>query len=170
MIQYTYKARDNQGKLYENVMIAESEDSVHNQLSEKGLWIIELKKTKSSNKSILNMELDGIFAEIMGVGLKDIVVFCRQFSTLVNSGVAMMRSLNILASQSENFKLSKILKQIRDDVEQGISLSEAFGKHPAVFDSLFISMIKAGETGGVLDEVLNRIAAFMEYKARLSAK
>ena len=170
MIQYTYKARDNQGNLHENVMVAESEDVVHNQLSEKGLWVIELKKTKSSSNSILDIKLDGIFAEMMGVGLKDIVIFCRQFSTLVNSGVAMMRSLNILASQSENLKLSKILKLVKDDVEQGISLSEAFSKHPAIFDSLFVSMIKAGETGGVLDEVLNRIASFMEYKARLSAK
>ena len=118
----------------------------------------------------MDIELDGFFSELMGVGLKDLVIFCRQFSTLINAGVAMMRSLNILALQTENPKLAKILKLVKDDVEQGESLSAAFGKHPTIFDRLFVSMIKAGETGGVLDEVMNRIALFMENRAKLSAK
>ncbi|HBG49763.1 MAG TPA: pilus assembly protein PilC [Cyanobacteria bacterium UBA9971] len=170
MVQFLYKARDEQGSLHQNVVTAESIDLARSQLSEKGLWVIEIEENKKHKKAVLDIELDGFFAEITGVGLKDLVIFCRQFSTLINAGVAMMRSLNILSLQTENFKLAKILKQVKDDVEQGESLSAAFGKHPVVFDRLFVSMIKAGETGGVLDEVMNRIALFMENRAKLSAK
>lgn len=170
MIQYTYKARDRQGNLCESLIVAESEESARNLIFEKGLWVIELKKSKNGGKALLDFNLDNIMAEIIGIKLKDMVVFCRQFAALINSGVAMMRSLNILCSQSENPKMARILKQIKDDVEQGSCLSEAFSKHPKVFDRLFISMIKAGETGGVLDQVLNRIASFMEYRAKLTAK
>jgi len=170
MVQYNYKARDAQGALVQNFINAESLKNAREQLLEKGYWILEINEVINKKKTALDFELDGVFSEIMGVGLKDLVVFCRQFSALVNSGVAMMRSLTILSIQTENFKLRKILKQIKDDVEQGISLSEAFAKYPNVFDRLFVSMIKAGETGGVLDEVMNRIALFMENRARLSAK
>ncbi len=170
MIQYAYKARDKQGNLQENIVISESEEAALKQLYEKGLWVIQIRKGKIGDKTLLDIELDGVFSKLTGVGLKDIVVFCRQFAALVNSGIPIMRALNILSSQAENKGLSDILKKIRDDVEQGISLSDAFSKHPKIFDRLFVSMIKAGETGGVLDEVLNRVSAFMEYRARLSAK
>jgi len=170
MVQFQYKARDEQGSLHQNFVTAESVENAKEQLFEKGLWVIEIVKVNDNKKALLDFELDGFFAEIMGVGLKDLVIFCRQFAALVNAGVAMMRSLNILSLQTENPKLAKILKNVKEDVEQGISLSEAFGKHPSVFDRLFVSMIKAGETGGVLDEVMNRIALFMENRAKLSAK
>ena len=170
MIQYSYKARDKNGNLLENVLNAENEDAARNHLIEKGLWIVEIKKNKDSNKSWTDINLDGIFSQMSSVGLRDLVVFCRQFSALVDSGIAMLRSLNILASQTKNPALVKILESVRDDVEQGINLSEAFSKHPKVFDKLFVSMIKAGETGGVLDQVLQRIASFMEYRAKLTAK
>ncbi|HSA06702.1 MAG TPA: type II secretion system F family protein [Candidatus Gastranaerophilales bacterium] len=170
MIQYSYKARDKQGNLYESIISAENEDAALSYLTEKGLWIVHIKKAKNKDKSILNLELDKLIIKLTGVGLNDIVVFCRQFAALVNSGIPILRSLNILSSQTENQGFAEILKKIKDDVEQGISLSEAFGKHPKIFDRLFISMIKAGESGGVLDEVLNRISGFMEYKAKLSGK
>lgn len=170
MVQFQYKARDEKGILHQNLVSAESIEAAKSQLSDKGLWIIELEKVKDNKTAFLDFELDGILSEIMGVGLKDLVIFCRQFAALVNAGVAMMRSLNILALQTENPKLAKVLKQIKTDIEQGISLSEAFAKYPDIFDRLFISMIKAGETGGVLDEALNRIALFMENRAKLSAK
>lgn len=169
-MQFQYKARDRQGVLHENVITAESSEDAGNRLSEKGLWVVKIEESGKEKKSILDFELDGFFAELSGIGLKDLVIFCRQFAALVNAGVAIMRSLNILSSQATNPKMSKILKSIKDDVEQGINLSEAFGKHPVAFDRLFVSMVKAGETGGVLDEVLNRTALFMENKAKLSAK
>lgn len=173
MAQFTYKARDKNGSLHENVLTAESEDSVRNQLAEKGLWVVEVKQAKAgkgSLKSLADINLDGYIAELQGVGLKELVVFCRQFSALVDSGIAMLRSLNILSSQTKGPKMKQVLTDVRDNVEQGISLSDSFNKHPKVFDRLFVSMVKAGETGGVLDQVLQRIAAFMEYRARLQAK
>ncbi len=170
MIQYAYKARDKQGNLHENIIISESEEAALKQLYDKGLWVIRIRKGKSAGGSVLDIDLDEVLSKLTGVGLKDIVVFCRQFAALVNSGIPIMRALNILSSQAENKGLADILKQIKDDVEQGVSLSDAFSKHTKIFDRLFVSMIRAGETGGVLDEVLNRISAFMEYRARLSAK
>jgi len=153
MVQFQYKARDEQGSMHQSVVVAESIEIAQSQLSDKGFYVLELEEIRKHKKALWDIELDGFFAEIMGVGLKDLVIFCRQFAALINAGVAMMRSLNILSLQTENPKLAKILKQIKDDVEQGISLSEAFGKHPAV-----------------LDEVMNRIALFMENRAKLSAK
>ncbi len=171
MIQYAYKARDKQGNLHENIIVSESEDAALKQLYDKGLYVVQIRKGKAgAAKSIFDINLDGYIAKLTGIGLKDVVVFCRQFSALVNAGIPIMRALNILSSQAENQALADILKQVRDEVEQGISLSDAFSRHPKTFDRLFISMIKAGETGGVLDEVLNRISGFMEYKARLSSK
>jgi type IV pilus assembly protein PilC len=170
MVQFQYKARDEEGILHQNVISAESAESARDNLSAKGLWVVELQKVDTRKKTLLDIDLNGILPELMGVGLRDLVVFCRQFSALVNSGIAMLRSLNILCTQAENPKLARILKQVKDDVEQGLSLSEAFGKHPDVFDRLFVSMIKAGETGGVLDDVMNRIALFMENRAKLEAK
>lgn len=169
MTQYSYKARDKNGNLIENTLTAESDEYARNMLAEKGLWVVELKKG-TAGSSLADVNLDKYLAEIIGISLKDKVVFCRQFSALVDSGIAILRSLNILSSQTKSPKLAQILTEIRDDVEQGISLSDAFNKHPKAFDKLFVSMVKAGETGGVLDQVLQRIASFMEYRARLTTK
>ena len=170
MPQYKFKARDENGSMVENVIAADNTDLAKVMLQDKGLWVIDIKSSSIEPKNLLNINLDDYLSVLMGVSLKDLVIFCRQFASLVNAGVAMMRALNIMAEQTQNPAFSKILKEIKDEVEQGISLSEAFGKYPKVFDTLFISMVRAGETGGVLDEVLNRIAKFMEDKARLSAK
>jgi type IV pilus assembly protein PilC len=170
MTQFRYKARDSQGILHENVITADNETSAKAQISEKGLWLVDLRSIQDKRGSILDIELDGIFGSLTGVGLRDLVIFCRQFSSLVNSGVAMIRTLTILSEQAENPSFRKILKSVKNDVEQGTSLSEAFSKFPKTFDRFFISMIKAGETGGVLDDVLGRIAKFMEDKAKLSNK
>jgi type IV pilus assembly protein PilC len=88
------------------------------------------------------------------VKLKQIAIFCRQFATMVNSGLPILRALSILGDQTESKELAKVLVQTRMDVEQGASLSNAMVKHPKAFNNLFISMIRAGETGGVLDQVL----------------
>lgn len=170
MPQFKYKARDAQGRLVEAVIIGENEQLIKTQLSEKGLWLVSISTVKEKSSSILDFELDNILGFLNGVGLRDMVVFCRQFSVLVNSGIAMMKTLAILSEQAENPKFRKILTDIKNQVEQGSTLSEAFGKYDNVFDSLFVNMLKAGETGGVLDEVLNRLAGFLEERAKLSAK
>ncbi len=96
------------------------------------------------------------------VKAKDLTVFSRQFATMINSGLAMLRALSVLEEQTENPKLAEVLGQVRADVEAGISLSDALEKHPKVFSPLYVNMVRAGEIGGILDEVLNRLATQLE--------
>jgi type IV pilus assembly protein PilC len=166
MPQYKYKARDDKGNLLENVASAETLNELRLHLKEKNLYLIDAEDANKP-KSILDANLDDYLQQFSKVSLSDMVVFSRQYSALINAGVAMMRALTILSEQSENYKLRKILTIVKSDVEQGISLSDAFAKHPDTFDILYVAMVRAGETGGVLDEVLNRIAKFLEDRARL---
>lgn len=172
MAKFKYKARDERGTYQESVLLADDIEEARSQLTNKGLWLLELYEAKDKSKSLLDMELDEHLAKVGlgGVGLKDKVIFCRQFATLINSGVAVVKALNILAMQLENKYFAKIILEVKNLVEQGSNLSDAFAAYPDVFDKLFINMVKAGETGGVMDEVLNRIAKFMEDKAKLSSK
>ena len=96
------------------------------------------------------------------VKARDLTVFSRQFATMINSGLSMLRALSVLEEQTENKKLAKVLTQVRGDVEAGIALSDALEKHPKVFSPLYVNMVRAGEIGGILDEVLNRLATQLE--------
>lgn len=111
-----------------------------------------------------------IFAKFEKIKLKDMVVFSRQFSAMIGSGVAMLRTLTIIAEQCENEKLKVVLTDVRNQVEAGSNLSDAMGKHPETFDRLYVSMVKAGETGGILDAVMKRVAEFMEARQKLTDK
>jgi type IV pilus assembly protein PilC len=106
------------------------------------------------------------------VKLKDLAVFARQFATMINAGLSLLRTLNILADQTENPVLMKAIGEMRDDVERGSSLSASMSKHPKIFSGLFVAMVRAGETGGQLDTVLTRIADNYEadYKLRQKVK
>ncbi|HEY9656227.1 MAG TPA: type II secretion system F family protein, partial [Crinalium sp.] len=106
-------------------------------------------------------------ASMAKVTVKDQAVFSRQFAVLVNAGVAMVRGLGVLSEQCTNPKFKVALLDISTDVQQGMNLSDAMRKHPACFDNLYVAMIQAGEVGGVLDEVLNRLAKLLEDVARL---
>jgi type IV pilus assembly protein PilC len=104
------------------------------------------------------------------VKLKEVAVFSRQFATMINSGLSMLRALNILAEQTDNKTLADIANQVRIDVEKGSSLSAALARHPKVFSRLYVSMVRAGETGGVLDSVLLRLASTIEKQVELRRK
>jgi type IV pilus assembly protein PilC len=101
---------------------------------------------------------------------KDIVIFTRQFSTMIDAGLPLVQGLNILAEQSTNPTLKVILKQITKDVEGGSTLAEALKKHPKVFDDLFVNLVSAGEVGGILDTILQRLATFIEKAEDLKSK
>ncbi|HHO77388.1 MAG TPA: type II secretion system F family protein [Deltaproteobacteria bacterium] len=101
---------------------------------------------------------------------KDIVIFTRQFATMINAGLPLVQCLEILASQQPNPTLKKILSQIKQDVEGGSTFADALGKHPKVFDNLYVNLVAAGEIGGVLDTVLNRLAVYMEKNEALKNK
>lgn len=111
-----------------------------------------------------------LLARFETVKLKDMVVFSRQFSAMVGSGVAMLRTLTIISEQCENEKLRAVITDVKNQVEGGSNLSAAMQRHAEVFDRLYIAMVKAGETGGILDEVMKRVSEFLEARARLTDK
>ncbi|WP_017306472.1 type II secretion system F family protein [Spirulina subsalsa] len=115
-----------------------------------------------------NFDLNALAENMTSITVKDKAVLSRQFSVMVNAGVAMVRCLGILTEQCDNPKMKKALKAISSDVQEGISLSEAMRKHPACFDQLYVSMVEAGEVGGVLDQVLDRLAMLLENMQRLA--
>jgi type IV pilus assembly protein PilC len=146
---YAYKVRDRGGNLISGTLVADNEGLVLQRLREQGLTPLEVGKQGRS----LNIELTK-----KKVKLKELSVFSRQFATMVNSGLPILRALSILASQTNNAELARVLSECRADIEQGASLSSAMQKHPKVFNDLFVSMVKSGETGGSLDNVLLRLA------------
>lgn len=160
---YEYKVRDRSGNLVSGELVGDSEGLVMTKLREMGLTPIEVKKAKTGLKLEINLRPGR-------VKLKDLAVFSRQFATMVNSGLPILRALAILADQTENKELEKVLTQVRLDVEQGQSLSGAMEKHPKAFNDLYIAMVKAGETGGVLDNVLLRVADNIEKEVELRRK
>jgi type IV pilus assembly protein PilC len=118
-------------------------------------------------KKGLNLEINIRPAKVK---LKELSVFSRQFATMVNSGLPILRGLAILAEQTDSKELARVLEAVRNDVEQGASLSAAMQKHPKVFNDLYIAMIRSGETGGVLDDVLLRLASLLEREVHLRQK
>jgi type IV pilus assembly protein PilC len=161
---YKYSARDSKGRIAKGELEATDIAALKNKLRNQGLWLIS---QNSSEQSLLPF-LEGFFDK--KIGLKDMVVFSRQFSAMIEAGIAILRVLTVLIQQTENPKLKAILQEIKRDIEQGVPLSESMQKFPEAFDSLYVSMVKAGELGGVLDVVLNRVAGFLESRSKLSNK
>src|SRR3977135_99671 len=143
---YTYRVRDKDGRLLEGSLEADSTTLVANRLQAMGYMPVSIEKQASSKLS-LEIKIPGMSDRIKG---KDIAVFSRQFATMINSGLSLIRALHILADQTENKRLAEITGEVRLDVERGSSLSQALGRFPKAFDQLFVSMVRAGETGGVL--------------------
>ncbi|MEA2435306.1 MAG: type pilus assembly protein PilC [Actinomycetota bacterium] len=163
---YAYRVRTKEGRVIQGKMDADGEAAVASRLRSQGLIPVQITKEAGAG---MKMEIS-IFPE--KVKLKDLAVFSRQFSVMINSGLSLLRTLNILSEQTENGKLAKTIAEVRDDVERGSSLSGSMSKHPKVFSTLFVSMVRAGETGGQLDTVLARVADNYEadYKLRQKVK
>lgn len=163
---YDFTARDSAGKVQKNTMEAPSESAVASRLREKGLTPLQV--TAQGGKG-LNKELT-----IPGFGdkitLKDIAIMSRQLATMISSGLSLLRSLMILAEQTESKPLAKVLGEVRSDVETGQSFSKALGRHPNVFPPIMLNMVKAGEVGGFLEEVLLSIAKNFENEVALRGK
>jgi type IV pilus assembly protein PilC len=164
---YAYRVRTREGRVLEGKMEADGEGAVATRLRQQGM--VPLQISKEAKKVGLKTEFT---IKEKRVKLKDIAVFSRQFSTMIASGLSLLRTLNILAEQTENPTLAKTVGALRDDVERGSSLSAAMSKHPKVFSTLYVSMVRAGETGGQLDTVLVRVAESLEadYKLRQKVK
>ena len=163
---YAFRVRTREGRVIDGTMEAEGEAAVASRLRAQGMVPITISK---ESKGGMKMELHILPQRVK---LKDIAVFGRQFATMISSGLSLLRTLSILAEQTENPLLAKTIGQVRDDVERGSSLSASMSKHPKVFNNLFVAMVRAGETGGQLDTVLNRVADNFEadYKLRQKVK
>jgi type IV pilus assembly protein PilC len=164
MAVFRYSAKDNTGRLISGVIEADTDAMVVDRLRDMGFFITNLERTVE--RTDVFQSLQGMF----GIGLKDLAIFSRQFATMVSSGLSLVRTLSILEQQTTNKRLKGIIAQVRVDVEAGRPLSDAMGRHPKAFSSLYVNMVKAGETGGVLDEVLERIATYMEKDQALRSK
>ena len=162
MATFTYKARNRQGEIYQEQMEATDRMTVASQLRQQGLLVIDVKEQGVGQKDILE--------PFKKVKLGDLVVFSRQFATMINAGLPIVRSLYVLSEQTENPKFKEVVTAVRKDVEAGLALSEALEKHPKVFSRLYVEMVRAGETGGILDGVLLRIADQLEGDQELRRK
>jgi type IV pilus assembly protein PilC len=164
MPTYVARIRDSQGTSKTKKVTAASLTEARSNIRNQGFAIQDIKESQSLAS---RFDLEKIQNSFVKVSIKDKAVFSRQFAALVNAGVAIVRSLGLLSEQSGNPKLKAALTEISADVQTGVSLSDAMRKHPDCFDGLYVSMIQAGEIGGVLDEVLNRLAKLLEDVSRL---
>lgn len=161
---YVYKVRDKQGKLTSGNLEGDSLTVVVTKLRQMGYTVVDV-----SEKSLASRDI-----KIPGLGnrvkAKELTIFSRQFATMINAGLSLTKSLAILAEQTESKPLAKVIGELLQDVEKGRALSEAMVKHPSMFPIIFTNMVKAGEAGGVLDEVLLRVADHFENEAAIKSK
>lgn len=163
MAVYNYSVRDRAGRVVKGKLEGESKEAVQAKLTQMGYIILDLGQ--QSGFASLNEIKFGT-----GVKRKDVAIFARQFATMINAGLSLTKCLSILAAQTESAGLRTVIAQISRDVEAGQSLSDSMSRHPKVFPPIFVNMVRAGETGGVLDEVLRRVADHFESELALKGK
>ncbi|MEO7084490.1 MAG: type II secretion system F family protein [Gemmatimonadaceae bacterium] len=159
MPQYTYTARAVNGELKSATIDAPNKDEVLKQLRLQRLNVVKIDEGTAQKKKSLG-----------SIKMRDIVIFTRQFSTMINSGLPLVQALDILATQSENPALKDVTRQVVFDVESGNTVADALRKHPKAFTDLYVNMVAAGEAGGILDIILMRLAVFMEKNDALVRK
>ena len=171
MPSFAYQAKDASGKSVNGVIEAENERVLRAKLREMNYYVtgITQKQTAGLQADVGTM-FGGILGKFKGVSEQALVVFARQFATMINAGLAMVRCLDVLGIQTEDAQLKPVIVQVRREVEGGSTLANALGKFPKVFSPLFVNMVRAGELGGILDEVLNRLAGFLEKDFNLKKK
>ena len=161
MATYKYIAIDKNGKRIEALHSAESEKNLVSTLSANQLTIVSITEQKKRAS---------IFKKSTKIKSDDLILFSRQLATMVNAGLPLVQGLDTLAEQMENPSLKTLIRKLEDDVEGGESFSQALLKHQKVFSEFYVSMIRAGEESGTLDEILNRLATYLENSAKLARK
>ena len=162
MATFAFKARTPQGEILQDQIEGSDKMAVASQLRQQGLLVIDVKEQGVAQKDLLE--------SFKKVKPGDLVVFTRQFATMINAGLPIVRALYVLSEQAENPKLQEVVTAVRKDVEAGLAPSEALQKHPKVFSKLYVEMVRAGEIGGILDGVLLRIADQLEDDQELHRK
>ena len=162
MAKFSWEGKTRTGKTQKGVMEALDESAVMNHLRAQGILPSKVKSAGGG----LNMEINLSFMQPK-ITTKDIVVFTRQFSTMIDAGLPLVQCLDILSRQQENKTFRKVLLEVKESVESGSTFADALKKHPKVFDELFVNLVAAGEVGGILDTILNRLAAYIEKSMKL---
>ncbi|RLB51616.1 MAG: type II secretion system F family protein, partial [Deltaproteobacteria bacterium] len=158
MAEWVYEARTRAGEVQTGMIEADSKEAVQSRLRARQLNPLKIKKKGRQRKLSFGT----------GVTPKELVVFTRQFATMIDAGLPLVQCLDILSSRGDNKALNAILKDVKDHVEQGGTFSEGLGKHPKLFDELFVNLVRAGEMGGILDTILNRLAGYIEKRVKLA--
>jgi type IV pilus assembly protein PilC len=158
MAEWVYEARTRAGEVQTGIIEADSKEAVQSRLRARQLNPVKIKKKGRQLKLSFGT----------GVTPKELVVFTRQFATMIDAGLPLVQCLDILSSRGDNKALNAILKDVKDHVEQGGTFSEGLGRHPKLFDELFVNLVRAGEMGGILDTILNRLAGYIEKRVKLA--
>jgi type IV pilus assembly protein PilC len=161
MPSFEWKGRDRAGRPQGGVLVADSKDAVLAVLRRQQIVPITVKE---KGKEIALPKLR------RGINEKTLAIFTRQFSVMIDAGLPLVQCLQILGEQQDNKAFQRIVLQVREDVESGSSLANAMKKHPQAFSELYVNMVAAGEAGGILDTILQRLATYIEKAARLKAQ
>jgi type IV pilus assembly protein PilC len=161
MPAFEYTVEDSAGARRKGTSEAENEDILRRRLTNQGLRVLEVKQTKARKKPATSN---------VRIKLNELAMFCRQFSTMIDAGVSLVRCLSVLQEQTVNPKFKRMIADIQSEVEAGQSLSRALAKYPNTFNNLFIGLVNAGEVGGVLEESLQRLSTFLEKDQELRRK
>jgi len=159
MASFQYTARDAKGDLKTGTLEAANKDEVMTQLRQRRMNVVKVEEQAKAKQKTGG-----------SIAMRDIVIFTRQFSTMINSGLPLVQALDILSKQTENKALSAVTRQVVFDVESGHTVADALAKHPKAFSDLYVNMVAAGEAGGILDTILMRLATFMEKNDALVRK
>ncbi|MCJ7548578.1 MAG: type II secretion system F family protein [Anaerolineae bacterium] len=156
MSTYRYSAMDPNGRTVTGTLEADSFELVRAKLSDLSYHVLSIKQAKNAGG------FKGVFNNMQRVGLRDLVVFSRQFATMIDAGLSVVKCLDILQKQTRNPKMKEVIGEVKRDVAGGMSLTEAIQKHPRIFSPLYVNMMRSAEAGGILDLVLDRLSGFLE--------
>jgi len=162
-LEYVYKAKSKDGDVISGTIEAENKSVIARQLRDKGYYITEISEKRKA------LDVGEFLKMHKKVRLKDLAIFSQQFAAMIDAGISLVDALNILVDQTEHRRLREVILKVRDDVETGNSLADAMAKHPAVFPRLYIQLVKAGESGGVLDSILNKMADHYDRQDELNS-
>ena len=171
MPKYAYKAMNKEGKETFGIVESENQALAINDIRQMGLYPTKVYEARKSDERRARKEKGGLNELYFGgVKTKELVIMTRQLSTLIDAGLPLLRSINVLIAQLKPSKLRDILREIRDEIQSGSTFSEGLAKHPKEFDRLYVNMVRAGEVGGMLEVVLQRLATFMERRQALKRR
>ena len=161
---YRYDAMDRGGRTVVGQLEADNIEVVRAKLTELSYHVLDIRESRAGGG------VQGLLNSMQRVKLKELAVFSRQFATMIDAGLSVVKCLDILQKQSKNLRLKEVLGQVKHDVAGGTSLTEALQRHPRIFSPLYINMVRSAEAGGILDQVLDRLSGFLEKEQEMRSK